>query len=75
MENQVMRSIYLNLSDDMVLRQLAHTHGVTKSDLLRAAVAKQVDAWKDAPSEQIKNDITSAASRTPKAHRTRVPRT
>lgn len=49
-ETLVMRSVYLNRRTDAVLRQLAFEAGVTKSSLIRAAIAAKVGEWtKDPP--------------------------
>jgi predicted transcriptional regulator len=45
MEDMVMRSVYLDPSDDGRLRQLAHETGATKRDLVSAAVAIKLEEW------------------------------
>lgn len=44
-EEMVMRSVYLWLSDDGRLRQLAHDLNVSKSDLIRAAIGVKLMEW------------------------------
>ena len=44
----VLRSAYLRLSDDILLRKLAHDLSVTKSDLIRAAIHVKLEDWRSA---------------------------
>ena len=48
MDDLVLRSAYLRLSDDMLLRKLAHDLNVTKSDLIRAAIHVKLEDWRSA---------------------------
>lgn len=48
MDDLVLRSAYLRLSDDMQLRKLAHDHNVSKSDLIRAAIHVKLNDWRSA---------------------------
>ncbi|MBN8500705.1 MAG: hypothetical protein J0M19_06105 [Sphingomonadales bacterium] len=48
MDDLVLRSAYLRLSDDMQLRKLAHELSVTKSDLIRAAIHVKLEDWRSA---------------------------
>lgn len=58
MEDMVMRSVYLRPQQDGNLRQLAHELNVTKSDLIRAAIATKLVEWLSSKdSEAIRRDI------------------
>lgn len=48
-DDLVMRSVYLLLKDDAVLRQLATLFDVTRSDLIRSAVHIKLTEWLQAP--------------------------
>lgn len=48
MDDLVLRSAYLRLSDDILLRKLAHDLSVTKSDLIRAAIHVKLEDWRSA---------------------------
>lgn len=46
MSDLVMRSVFLPVCDDAELKQLAAEHGVSLSDLVRAAVVSSLADWK-----------------------------
>jgi len=49
----VMRSVYLRLSEDGLLRQLAYDLKVTKSDLIRAAISIKLRQWRESKSQTL----------------------
>lgn len=54
----VLRSVYVRQSEDAQLRQMAHDLNVTKSDLIRAAIAVKLRDWLDSGDDQmILNDV------------------
>lgn len=60
-DEMVMRSIYLRLSDDGRLRQIAHEMHLTKSDLIRTAVALKLAEWEGAGGQDaIRRDLAAA---------------
>jgi hypothetical protein len=48
-EDLVMRSVYLTLHDDTILRQIAHDHHVSKNELIRSAIAAKLEEWTASP--------------------------
>lgn len=46
-DDLVMRSFYLSAKEDMRLRNLAFQLDVTKSDLVRAAIGKNLEIWRE----------------------------
>jgi hypothetical protein len=44
-DDMVMRSVYLQSSDDRKLRQLSHELNVTMSDLIRSAINAKLREW------------------------------
>lgn len=57
-EDMVMRSVYLRPAEDAQLRQLAHELDVTKSDLIRSAIAVKLLEWlKSNDREKILADV------------------
>ncbi|MBO1329521.1 ribbon-helix-helix domain-containing protein [Acetobacter suratthaniensis] len=54
----VMRSVYLPAALDAELRQIAHDKGVSKSDLIRTAVALKAKEWRgDNTEKKLDNDV------------------
>jgi hypothetical protein len=74
-DDKILRTAYLYLKDDTHLRSLCHTIGVTKSDLIQAAVSNSIDQWMGNP-ELAKEAVAALPDRhRSKANRvTDVPR-
>lgn len=73
-DEMVMRSVYLRPSDDARLRELAYRLNVTKSDLIRSAIALKLADWHqmdddDSIQQEVKSGKrqTGAAPRQPAA--------
>jgi hypothetical protein len=56
-ENKVMRSVYLDVSEDADLRQLAFTLNITKSDLIRSAIRSRLVQWRTMPAQEILAEV------------------
>jgi hypothetical protein len=57
-DDMVMRSVYLRPAEDAQLRELAHTLNVTKSDLIRSAIAMKLFEWMQSnDSDRILQDV------------------
>lgn len=67
-ENLVMRSIYLPETVDAELRQLAHEHNVSKSDLVRAAVRLKLKEWREDNTKAKLSKDVAAGLREPDHH-------
>jgi hypothetical protein len=57
----VLRSVNMWLKDDVVLRQMAFDHKMSKSDIIRAAIRSKLIAWREANSDDLlKLDVEAA---------------
>lgn len=54
-ETRIMRSVYLDRRTDAILRQIAFQANVTKSALIRAAIAAKVAEWEADPSAALRD--------------------
>jgi hypothetical protein len=65
----VMRSVYLRLSEDGGLRQLAFENHVTKSDLIRSAIGAKLAEWLADPTNAVLLKDLELGRRTPPGDR------
>ncbi len=62
-EDTVMRSVFLGTKQDAQLRQLATELGVTKSELIRAAVENKLQDWLTKNKDVILNELNLVRSK------------
>lgn len=57
---KVMRSVYLGVAEDNQLRQIAFDAKLSKSDLIRAAIAVALHRWDEMDDSLIREEVAAA---------------
>ena len=59
-DEMVMRSVYLGLTEDSRLRQVAFEVGLNKSILIRSAIQKALNEWSRLSHEEIRQNVEAS---------------